>query len=58
MNKKFLSRKFLMTLGTIAFAILGWITGQLEPVQAMKIIAGIVGGYLGIEGLIDFKATK
>ncbi len=58
LKSKFLSRKFLMAVGTVAFAVLGWVTGQLEPQQAIKIIATIVGGYLGVEGLIDLKTAR
>ncbi|MCD6568875.1 hypothetical protein J7K70_01870 [bacterium] len=56
---KLKSRKFWLTVAGVLFGVTGWIIGNLEPLQAMQIIAKTIGVYLGVEGLIDFaKALK
>jgi hypothetical protein len=54
--KKFTSRKFLVTLGTVMVAAGGAISGQTEWGHALLAIVPVVLAYLGIQGAADVKA--
>jgi len=58
LKDKLKSRKFWLTVCTIIFAITGWITGRIEPLEAMKIILIAVGVYNGAEALTDMAHGK
>jgi len=55
---KLKSRKFWLTVATVIFAITGWITGNIEPLEAMKIILAAVGIYNGAEAIVDYSRQK
>jgi len=58
LKDKLKSRKFWLTIATIVFAITGWITGNIDPLSAMKIILAAVGVYNGVEALTDMTHGK
>ena len=58
LKDKLKSRKFWMTVATVAYAILGAITGNLEWLQACKIVLTAVGIYTGAEALVDIARSK
>ena len=58
LKDKLKSRKFWLTIATIVFAITGWITGNIDPLSAMKIILAAVGIYNGAEALTDMVHGK
>jgi len=48
------SRKFLLTVGVVAFAVIGVITGQLTYDAAAEAVRNAVVAYLVAEGAPDF----
>lgn len=53
------SRKFLLTIGVVAFAALGAATGQLSFDAALELARNAVVAYLAAEGAADaVKAYK
>lgn len=51
---RFTSRKFLLTVATVAFAVLGFLIGQFDLEQAAVIAQTAVIAYLVAEGAVDF----
>ena len=47
------SRKFLLTVATVVFAVAGVLSGHLTYDQAANIIQVAVGAYLAAEGATD-----
>jgi len=58
LKDKLKSRKFWLTIATIVFAITGWVTGNIDPLEAMKMILTAVGIYNGAEALTDVFHKK
>lgn len=58
LKDKLKSRKFWLTVATIIFAICGWFTGKIDPLEAMKIILTATGIYNGAEALTDMVHGK
>ena len=58
LKDKLKSRKFWLTIATIVFAICGWFTGRIDPLEAMKIILIAVGVYNGAEALTDMMHKR
>ena len=55
---KLKSRKLWLTIATIVFALAGWFTGNIEPLEALKIILTAAGVYTGAEALVDLTNSK
>jgi len=49
----FLSRKFLLAVAAVVFAVLGALTGHLSYDQAADVVKLAVAAYLGAEGAAD-----
>ena len=54
---KYLSRKFLMTLGVMVSDLGAALSGQVSPEQAISTVATAALAYVGVEGVIDTVAT-
>ncbi|HEC65359.1 hypothetical protein LCGC14_1296030 [marine sediment metagenome] len=57
MIRRFTSRKFLIALGGILTAIGAGLTGVVQWYEALSTIMFIVLGYLGVQGMVDYKAV-
>lgn len=53
MTSRFTSRKFLLALAGIVYAIAGVASGHLTYDQAAQVIQVTVGAYLAAEGITD-----
>lgn len=51
--ERFTSRKFLLALAAVVFAVTGVLTGHLSYDQAADIIRNAVAAYLIAEGAVD-----
>src|SRR5690348_11841334 len=52
------SRKFILTLLAVAFAIWNYHDGELTALQFQAAITASVMAYLGVEGAIDYQSNK